>query len=114
MGSAAKEAHRGRLQVQGDDMPKPEPSCPWAQATPKTAPSALEGLASLEGCCSNSQRSRRDRGFLEARRFISNAHKDGGVQHPVSESFPRNKRHRPKDVPNARVDVEVHLGLAFV
>jgi hypothetical protein len=113
MGKKANPAHRGRLQVQGDDM-NPERSAAWAQESPKTADSALDDLSRLHDGCTHAQRARRELAFVQARRFISNARAGGGVPAPVSESFPGDERYQPEDFPNARVDIEVKRGMAFV
>jgi hypothetical protein len=105
-------AHRGRLQIQGGDM-NPETSAPWSQSAPKTAASALTDLDGLLDGCTKAQRHRRDLGEIEAKRFIRHARDGGGVQAPVSEWFPRQEIDRPKDFPDARIDIEVKAGLAF-
>lgn len=99
--------HRGRLQVQGNDM-NPELSRPWAQKVPRLADDAINDLGELEAECTPSQLSKRAQAFLKARRFVNNA-RGNGVWAPVrwSHSNPRVDK-------TARVDIEVSLGRAFV
>lgn len=106
--------HRGRLQVQGDDM-KPELSWPWARTKsqgPLPGDLALQQLAILRGKCNKKQLAQRDQAFKKAQRFIENAMKTGGIQTPpkVQKTFQNSP---PPDPKNARVDIEVWEGTAF-
>lgn len=88
----------------------PERSRRWAQEAPRLADDGRADLDVLEGECSEAQRRVRALGFKQARRFVQQAEACGGLG-PVSESFPRQK---PPEHPDARVDIEVHAGIAFV
>ena len=99
--------HRGRLQVQGNDVGVGF-SHPWARDTAYPADEALEALTGLESACSESAREARALAFRKARRFIENARVGGGVG-PTRQTF-QDERPVPKD---ARVDIEVLAGLAF-
>ena len=101
--------HRGRLQVQGRDM-NPELSESWAQTHPKLASEALSSLGAMRAACTARQVAIRQLGFRQAKRFIDQAKDCGGVG-PTKESFPRKS---PPNHPDARVDIEVMLGQAFV
>jgi hypothetical protein len=106
-------SHRGRLQVQGDDMEK-EHSAPWSLREPHKADQALIDLTALEKECRPNELKVRQLAFAQARRFIKNARDGGGVCAPVSESYQKPDCARPKGYESSRVDIEVKVGRAFV
>jgi hypothetical protein len=101
--------HRGRIQVQGDDM-KEELSAAWAQNVPRTAVAAWKDVDDLEAKCSPPVVKLRDQGFAKARRYIDEAKTAGGCG-PVRVSF--QNRNLPPCHQDARVDIEVLAGVAF-
>lgn len=103
-------AHRGQFQVQGADM-NPQLDRPWSQSSPRTQSSGHTDLAQLESGCTQAQLDLRDLAFAHAKRFVNNAHPQG-VAAPVSKTF--QNRNLPKRLRDARVDIEVHSGLAFI
>ena len=98
--------HRGRVQVQGTDMDD-EPSFPWACSRPLPKWEALRELETLRNACTTSQLARRTRAFEKASRFVE----QGPVDGPLYRTF--NDRSLPKKYRDARVDIEVILGMAF-
>lgn len=94
---------RGRFQVQGADM-RPELSSPWSQATPLRKANAHARLTKLEEACSKSQHERRLIAFSKAHRLVDS----GPADAPLARSYPGTG---PDD---ARVDVELKVGRAFV
>lgn len=109
-GKSAVEEHRGRLQVQGDDM-RAELSWPWTRDKPPAASEALTELAKLKGQCNKAELAIRDQAFEQAADFIARA-AGRGVDAPVSQTF-QNRALPPKHK-TARVDIEVRKGKAFV
>jgi hypothetical protein len=99
--------HRGRLQVQGNDINQ-APSFPWARNDAVKKAEAHRELANLENGCTRSQLRLRDIAFQKAHKFIKN----GPVAAPVIRPF--QNRNLPAANKNARVDIEVILGIAFV
>lgn len=95
--------HRGRIQAQGGGL---EASVSWAQRTPPTTAEGLAMVESLRTQLTTRQINERSVGFTQAERFISNAGNAGGVDAPVSRSFPPGNA--------IRVDIEVITGRAFV
>lgn len=92
-------------------MPSDGLSFPWAQRQPPTAAAAAAELDGLEEACTPTQRRSRTQAFPKARRYImSNAGQ--GVEAPVSKTF--QDRGRPTSAHDARVDIEVIYGRAFV
>ena len=89
----------------------PELSWPWAQATAPPATLAAGELDKLEAQCTPTQRRHRDEAFPKARRFII-SHAGKGADAPVSMTF--QNRGLPKTAHDARVDIEVRTGRAFV
>ena len=102
--------HRGRIQVQGLDM-APELSSQWAQATPPTSAEGVQDLDGLQARCTATQLRHRREAFPKARRYIEDA-AGRGVDAPVSRTF--QDRGLPKTAKDARVDIEVVYGRAFV
>jgi RHS repeat-associated protein len=117
--------HRGRLQVQGEDIAKQKYdltghkdfnykddtlSWPWSQADPLLASSALKRLSEFLEILTYEQIGRRAKAFSDASRFIVNASLGGGIGPPGPPSF----NARDPKVKDARVDIEVQAGRAFV
>lgn len=103
--------HRGRLQVQGDDMDK-ELSSPWSQDTPFPASLAITQLESLRTQCCRTILTLRAQAFQKAERYITNARHQDGLHAPVMKTF-RNDN-LPQKNKTARVDIEVIEGIAFI
>ncbi|WP_372365472.1 DUF4157 domain-containing protein [Candidatus Uabimicrobium sp. HlEnr_7] len=114
-----KLQHRGRLQVQGSDIQErlktdTADSWPWARLSSPTAKEANIGLTSLLPSLTEKEKKRRVAGFVEASKFITRAKSVGGIPAPFSDSFPTDKSKRDKKYPDARVDIEVKKGHAFI
>jgi hypothetical protein len=105
------EEHRGRIQVQGEDLRK-EDSWPWTRDKPPTAQEGLSGLDGMKAKLNKAELELRDQAFAQAASFISRAGASGGVAAPVSVSF--QNPNLPKKYKTARVDIEVRTGKAFV
>lgn len=101
--------HRGRLQVQGDDLDA-ELSFPWTRKDPPAKAEAHTELDRLRTQLTSRQFERRKQAFEKAHRFIRQA-PASGADAVVRESFYNN----PRDAkfPDARVDVEIWEGKAF-
>lgn len=100
--------NRGRFQVQGKNI---EDSNSWAQHTPLLAITGIELLNNLHGRLKTGDAKIRSKGFAKCRMFIAAAEQNGGVNisnmgKPLIKSFPKNF--------TERLDLEVHLGLAFI
>jgi RHS repeat-associated protein len=121
-----QKRHGGVLQVQGRDIEKSPPdttavsqagytlsndtlSWGWSQPVPLGGLTALERLNGFVPLLNNDQVGRREKAFAQAIRFIENAMVAGGVG-PPGKSFNAND---PR-VPDARVDIQIYTGLAFV
>lgn len=102
--------HRGRHQAQGSDIPTGNCSQDWGCPEPYPAKNGHEDLTSVEQRLSRSAKEKRAIPFKQARRFINNAQRAGGVG-PTRPSFPAG---RPGEKTDIRVDIEVWKGLAFV
>ncbi len=102
-----KPAHRGRIQAQGGGLEK---SCSWSQETPLTKTEAIELVDKLENSLTNSELEVRQEAFQQAREYISRAKRIGGVDAPVSKTFPNRSKIRS----DIRVDIEVITGKAFI
>lgn len=98
--------HRGRIQVQGSDIDA-DPSYPWARHDPLPQATALNALEELKSGCRKSQYQLRKEAFERAERFIM----QGPVYGPVVKTF--QNRALPRKHRDARVDIEVLLGVAF-
>ncbi len=90
---------------------RPERSRAWAQATPRKRARGLRDLADLRSECTEAQRAVRAVSFSRAQRFIENAHPHG-VRSPCRQTF--QDRRRPPQLADARVDIEIFHGLAFI
>jgi hypothetical protein len=112
---APRKEHRGRLQVQGADLRRGHGtdtlSRPWAAASPLRASVALLMLGELMLELNDSELGLRDEAFTKAERFIENASRSGGVG-PTIKTF--QNRNLPRRNTDARVDIEVQSGFAFV
>ena len=110
--------HRGRLQAQGPDIEQDRAgnghgniSRGWAQNQPYLASKAYTDLEAIRTDLTGPQADARRFAFAKARIFIQRAQSQGGLDHPVSATFPRLKR---SDTAGVRVDIEVKAGRAFV
>ena len=118
--------HSGRLQVQGGDITgqtydlgsHPDfnysgdtLSWPWSQSTPLLAYTALSKLSEFLQILTPAQNGRRKPAFVKASQFIVNASIAGGVWAPVTIP-PFNAG--DARYPDARIDIEVQSGQAFV
>jgi RHS repeat-associated protein len=121
-----QERHGGVLQVQGEDIKKGRPdaaavalagytfssdtlSWGWSQPVPLSGLTALQRLSGFLPLLSNSQVGRRAQAFIQASQYIKNAMIAGGTG-PDRRSFNAND----PQVPDARVDIAVYSGRAFV
>ncbi len=94
--------------MQGQDVGG-SPSFPWARADPITRAEAIVGLRGLRDDCTDSQLRHRREAFRKAERFIE----DGPVVNaPLYRTF--KNRGLPRSHKDARVDIEVAKGAAFV
>ena len=103
-------AHRGRIQVQGEDV-RGAPSFSWTRATPVSKVEAKDELSKLKDACTPAQIKARDVAFVKAAGFIDS----GPIKielNPVSRTF--QNRNLPRALRRARVDIEVILGVAFI
>ena len=103
------EEHRGRLQVQGDDM-REELSWAWNRKQPPTKEEALLALEEMYLQCNRAEQKLREQAFQKARAFIMS--QPGGVHAHLTRSFKNNAL--PPFFSDARVDIEVRTGVAFV
>lgn len=99
-------ANRGRIQAQGNGL---ETSRAWCQPTPPTRSEGHGFIDELIAQLSQREFQERERGFIQARRFVDQAAIGGGVASPAKKSFPQPPLPRGR-----RVDIEVHKGTAFV
>lgn len=100
--------HRGRFQAQGAYLEKSES---WAQQNPLLYVEGLELLDKLEEKLSFAERQVRRHSFRKCRKAMLEAARNGGIN--ISDmgkvfikSFPGDQKER--------VDLEVHLGIAFI
>jgi RHS repeat-associated protein len=107
--------HAGRLQVQGKDLVSrfgsDTISYAWSQPSPLRAAVAIFELEHLRLQLTADQLDRRDEAFADAQRFIVNASAGGGTG-PRKITF--QNRFLSAKYNDARVDIEVLAGLAFV
>jgi hypothetical protein len=101
-----KNAHRGRIQVQGGGL---ENSRSWTQDAPRTKADGLADLVSLKGELSKTALKKRTQAFADAADFIQKTNYTGPPK--LSRSF------RDPEVVNEkgdeRVDIEIITGTAF-
>ena len=100
--------HRGRFQAQGDIL---EESESWAQELPLLLTDGQDLLKILEGKLSRKDLLVRAKGFAKCRQVMESASKSGGINVAdmgkiFIKSYPQNHIER--------VDLEVHLGIAFI
>lgn len=100
--------HRGRFQAQGKNLEK---SSSWSQESPLLITKGIALLDQLHKGLSTKEASARSAGFAKCRTFVLAASENGGIQisnmgKPLIKSFPKNY--------SERVDLEVHLGIAFI
>jgi RHS repeat-associated protein len=109
--------HRGRIQVQGKDLKDnfgtDTISRPWARTLPPHKSTGIYWLHEFELSLSRGQQSRRKDGFSEAAIWVLRSPLTG---RPVSsKSFPIVKKEEDKaKFKDARVDIEIKKGFAFV
>ena len=100
-------ANRGRIQAQGSNPPL-QVSRAWAQQDPPSKFTCVELLDQIWDQLTASQRRERQQAYEDARSFIQSAPQDG---------YPATSRHfydpQRRD-PNARIDIEIITGRAFV
>lgn len=102
-----KITHRGRIQAQGGGVEK---SCAWAQESPLTRAEGQQKIDTLEESLTLTEKEVRKEALQQAKDYIERAAKAGGVNAPVSKTFPN----RLKEGSDVRVDIEVITGQAFV
>lgn len=102
---------RVRLQAQGDDIPSSGGVSRWiVQQRPVCLDQGLRALADVHPELSIRQRAARDQAFPKAERFMRGAAANGGVDGHKELKF----QNEPSDPPNARIDITVFVGRAFV
>ena len=117
-----KKDHRGRLQVQCDDIvghneaKNDTLSWNWARNSPLPVWEALAELSNLKAKLNKKQLKLRDEAFRKVERYIQNAAVSGGVYAYTQRTFQnRGFADSDKEVErHARVDIEVKTGIAFV
>ena len=95
--------HRGRIQAQGEGLEK---SVSWSQDDPLTKDQGRALLHKLDDQLTPAERRRREKQLAEARRYIEQT--NGGIDALKKKTF-RNRQSR-----DARIDIEVLSGTAFV
>jgi RHS repeat-associated protein len=125
-GDNSPQRNGGVLQVQGKDMEDSPPnaaavtaagykfskntlSWSWNLPAPLSGLTALQQLNGFIPLMNNTQIGRRTQAFIQAEQYIKNAMIAGGTG-PVHKRFNAND---PR-VPDARVDIDVYAGRAFV
>lgn len=104
--------HQGRCQAQGLDISqKGGYSTKWEEALPPTKDHGGEFLEKLTSQCEAMERKLRAEAFSQAHKYVRRA-PPNGISAPVSKCF--YAQSPPKRAKNARVDLEVHVGRAFV
>ena len=104
--------HRGRWQAQGTDIPKGGHSVAWKESAPLTKAAGLAKLVELSGKCEARQRSLRESACKKAKRWVRDMPKEGYSTVGNSKPFyidPKSDKYK-----NARIDLEIHVGIAFV
>lgn len=104
-----RQPHRGRFQAQGE-RPPVEKSEPWAQSEPLLRSEGINLLNALWEQLTPTEKRERNEAFQKATQFVAST-PEGGVNGPYSNSWkgPANRRD-----PDARIDLEVKAGIAFV
>lgn len=101
------DEHRGRIQVQWS-LFKKDISRSWTRSTPSSVSEGLAILDDLWATLSRREQRQLNQGFAKARTWIENC-SPGGCAPPGKNRF-INRGVNPSV---ARVDVEIHRGLAF-
>jgi hypothetical protein len=99
-----KGKHRGRIQIQGDDM-NPEVSWAWNQDTPPTKSEMLTQLNSLYDGLTNAQKNARKDAIVKARKYIEDL-PAGGANAKVSKTWQDTGKK------TERIDLEIITGKA--
>lgn len=97
--------HRGRIQAQGEDL---EESESWATDTPPTWQEGIEMINKLENKIPKKEAELRKEAFEKAKNFVTQAGQNGGVNAVVQKTI------MVKNSEEARVDIEVRKGKAFI
>jgi hypothetical protein len=101
----AKRRHHANIHAQGPDVEEDkEPNHSWDQGTPITKVQGHLGIESVKELCTRSQLRNRAEAFRRATTFVDRTLHDAPP--PLFRSFYGNN--------NARVDVEIVTGTAFV
>lgn len=100
--------HRGRFQAQGEKL---EESEKWTQELPLLYVDGTKLLGNLEKKLSPKELKIRQKGLAQCKQVMLNASKNGGIRVAdmgkiFIQSYPKNQKER--------IDLEVHLGIAFV
>lgn len=104
---ASAQAHRVRIQIQGDDIPS-EISSSWEKNVIMTKQDAMEVLNQLWDKLSPTQKKEREDAYRDAKNYIGDS-PVGGRANQGSKSFQQNNRR----IANARIDFEINKGAAF-
>lgn len=97
--------HRGRLQSQGDNIEKSEN---WSLEIPLCKIDADDKMKALKIKHSKQELKKRQDAFNKASKFIEITNKAGGAYAQIAKTF------MVKNSKNARIDIEVIEGKAFV
>jgi hypothetical protein len=100
----AKDKHRGRIQIQGNDLAQ-EVSWPWAQDTPPTKQDMLTQLDNLYNGLTQKQKDIRSDAYTKAKAYI-NGLPAGGADAAVSKTW------QNKGTNTERIDLEIKKGKA--
>lgn len=101
------QAHRVRIQVQGDDM-DPERSSSFEKDYIMTKQEAIEMLNDLWNKLTPVQKADREDAYDKAKNYIGDSPSGGRISQG-SKSFQQSNRR----VSNARIDIEINRGAAF-
>jgi|ERR1043165_8535894 hypothetical protein len=104
---ASAQAHRVRIQIQGDDISS-EISSTWERNVIMTKQDAMEALNQLWDKLSPSQKKEREDAYRDAKNYIGES-PVGGRTNQGNRSFQQSNRR----VSNARIDFEINKGAAF-
>lgn len=98
--------HRGRIQSQGNKI---EESEDWSKENPLPIEDGKKKLSNLKSKHSRKELKIRSIAFDKLEKFMADAKKQGGVNHPISKTYlvPCSKK-------SERIDLEVIKGQAFV
>ena len=101
------QAHRVRMQVQGDDM-DPERSSSFEKDYIMTKQEAIDMLNDLWNKLTPVQKADREDAYEKAKNYIGDSPSGGRISQG-SKSFQQSNRR----VSNARIDIEINRGAAF-